>query len=229
MQHPRREEPVRALVLERLRRPVAAAREHVPGELDQAAPAEPPERLRAEPRAVARPELGREDAEREVGVRQELRHRRSHPGPSSATFASCDVVRKTLDPSGKSVAVGSSVFRYSSPRASSSSFSSAYAAEPVNSGCQEAKTSWTKPGSVISAVRIAPPSQSFRSSTQTLHPLAREQRAGDERVDPAPDRDRVVAPHRRLTGSPPRGARSPRPAAPRASRGTPRRTSRRRT
>ena len=30
---------------------------------------------------------------------------------------------------------------------------------------------------VISAVRIAPPSQSFRSSTQTLQPASRQQRA----------------------------------------------------
>ena len=96
---------------------------------------------------------------------------RSHPGPSEATFSWCEVVRNRDCPSGKRVAVGSSVFRYSTPRASSSPRSCMYASDPVNSGCHEAKTSWTKPGSLISAVRIAPPSQSFRSSTQTVQPL----------------------------------------------------------
>ena len=95
---------------------------------------------------------------------------RSHPAPSEATFSSCEVVRNRDSPSGKSVAVGSAVFRYSTPRASSSSRSSAYAADPVKSGCHAANTSWVKPGSVMSAVRIAPPSQSLRSSTQTFHP-----------------------------------------------------------
>ena len=50
---------------------------------------------------------------------------RSQPGPSALTFSSCEVVRKTLRPSGKRVAVASSVFRYSRPRASRSPFSSA--------------------------------------------------------------------------------------------------------
>ena len=90
-------------------------------------------------------------------------------------------------------AVGSSVFRYSSPCAARSSPSSACAAPPTHSGCQAEKTSWWKPGSVISAVLIAPPSQSFRSSTQTLQPAAREQRGAGERVDPAADDDGVVA------------------------------------
>ena len=46
----------------------------------------------------------------------------------------------------------------------------ACAAPPTQSGCHALKTSCRKPGSVISAVRIAPPSQSLRSSTQTRQP-----------------------------------------------------------
>ena len=111
---------------------------------------------------------------------------RSHGGPSAATFASCDVVRRTLSPSGKSVAVASSVFRYSSPRASRSSFSSAYAAEPVNSGCHAANTSCKKPGSVISAVLIAPPSHSSRSRTQTLQPAFASSAAAASELIPLP-------------------------------------------
>ena len=67
---------------------------------------------------------------------------------NSATFASIDVCRNIAEPSGYAVAVGRSVFRYSRPRRWSSSPSSAYAAEPVKSGCQELITSWVKPGSV---------------------------------------------------------------------------------
>ena len=44
---------------------------------------------------------------------------------------------------GRAVAVGSSVFRYSSPRAASSSPSCACAAPPTQSGCQALKTSCT--------------------------------------------------------------------------------------
>ncbi len=65
VQHPRREQPPRPLVVERLRSPVAARRSSdVPGELDKAAPAEPAQRPRAEPRAVARPQLGAEQRRR---------------------------------------------------------------------------------------------------------------------------------------------------------------------
>ena len=65
----------------------------------------------------------------------------AHSGPSSATLASVERSRNVASPSGKSVAVGWSVFRYSSPRAASSSPSSACAAPPTQSGCQALKTS----------------------------------------------------------------------------------------
>jgi len=66
---------------------------------------------------------------------------------------------QTLEPSGNADPVGSSVLRYSSPRASRSLFSSAYAAEPVKRGCQEASTSCVNPGAVRSdEVLMQPPS-----------------------------------------------------------------------
>src|SRR4051794_8609833 len=93
-----------------------------------------------------------------------------HSGPISAALPSASRSRNDEPPSGNAVAVGSSVFRYSRPRAARSSPSCACAPPPTQSGCHALKTSWTKPGSVISAVRIAPPSQSFRSRTQTSQP-----------------------------------------------------------
>jgi hypothetical protein len=105
---------------------------------------------------------------------------------SSSTFRSLEVVRKALDPSGKSDPVGRSVFRYSTPRACSSSFSSEYAAEPAKRGCQEEKTSWTNPGSVISAVRMAPPSSSLRSSTSTRLPALARRAAPTSELIPLP-------------------------------------------
>ena len=93
---------------------------------------------------------------------------------------------------GTSVAVGSSVFRYSRPCRARSSPSCACAAPPTQSGCHALKTSCWKPGSVISAVLIAPPNQSLRSSTQTFQPRLRQQRGARQAVDPRPDDDRVV-------------------------------------
>src|SRR3954451_4110061 len=90
-----------------------------------------------------------------------------HSGPSSSAFSSGERRRKAAPPSGKAVADGSSVFRYSSPRAASSSPSSACAAPPTQSGCHALKTSCRNPASVNSSVLIAPPNQSLRSSTQT--------------------------------------------------------------
>ena len=93
-----------------------------------------------------------------------------HSAPSSLALPGASRSRNAAPPSGNAVAVGRSVLRYSSPRAARSSPSSACAAPPTQSGCHALKTSWWKPGSVISAVWIAPPSQSLRSSTQTRHP-----------------------------------------------------------
>ena len=101
VQHPGREQAVRPRRRERLREPVARRDEHVAGELDEPAPPEPPVGLEPEPGACPRPELGRQDAEGEVGVRHEALHDRLHASPSpgarrssSSTFRSCDVVRK---------------------------------------------------------------------------------------------------------------------------------------
>ena len=93
-----------------------------------------------------------------------------HSSPCAATFASRSVVRNAASPSGKSVAVGRSVLRYSTPRRPSSSPSSAYAPDEVKSGCQLEKTSWRNPGTVSSVVWIAPPSHGLRSRMQTRQP-----------------------------------------------------------
>src|SRR5204862_3739886 len=93
-----------------------------------------------------------------------------HSGPSSSAFPSAVRRRNAAPPSGNAVAVGSSVLRYSSPCAASSSPSSACAGPPTQSGCQALNTSWRYPSSVSSAVLIAPPSSASRSSRQTSHP-----------------------------------------------------------
>src|SRR4051794_8514836 len=124
--------------------------------------------------ANARPDDDQSSVPRTPKARSAFGKNRSstpgHSGPISAAFPSASRSRNDAPPSGKAVAVGNSVFRYSSPRAARSSPSCACAPPPTQSGCHALKTSWTKPGSVISAVRIAPPSQSFRSRTQTSHP-----------------------------------------------------------
>ena len=72
------------------------------------------------------------------------------------------------------------------PRAASSSASSACVAPPTQSGCQALKTSWWKPGSVSSAVLIAPPSSPSRSSTQTWKPPRASSAAQASELIPLP-------------------------------------------
>src|SRR5262249_22591247 len=106
---------------------------------------------------------------------------------SSATFASSEPHTNDAAPSGKAVPVGRSVLRYSTPRRSSSPFSSAYAAEPVNNGCHEAISSCVNPGAVRpSTVRIQPPATSSRSSTQTFQPARASNAAPASELMPAP-------------------------------------------
>ena len=82
----------------------------------------------------------------------------------------------------------------------------------MNSTKVVAITSWTKPGAVISSVRMQPPMRSLRSSTSTCAPLPAEQRRADQPVDAAADDDVI-------------GLRSPRPpslslSAPAPARGS---------
>ncbi len=106
---------------------------------------------------------------------------------SSATLSPSEVVRKALEPSGKAEPVGSSVFGYSSPRRSSSSFSSAYAGEPVQSGCHAARSSCVNPGAVRpSRVLMQPPSSSSRSRTHTFQPSLASSAAPARELMPAP-------------------------------------------
>ena len=73
VQHPGREQAVRAFRDERRLEPVARRDEQAARELRGARATEPPHGLRTQRRAVPRPELGAEHTEREVGVREELR------------------------------------------------------------------------------------------------------------------------------------------------------------
>src|SRR6266508_4901193 len=105
---------------------------------------------------------------------------------SSLAFTSVLVARKALSPSGKSVAVGWSVLRYSSPRWASSPPSSACPAPPTHNGCHALKTSWWKPGCVSSAVLIAPPSSRSRSRTHTFQPPRARRAAQTSELMPLP-------------------------------------------
>ncbi len=153
---------------------------------------------------------------------------RSHPGPSAATFSSCEVVRKralavgeerrrrqlgvqVLDPAPLELVLQLRVRRRAGE-------------ERVPRG--EDLVDEARLGDLGRADRAAEPVVALQHAHAPAGP--REQRRGDERVDPAADRDRVVAAaHRRASarGSPPPAARPPPPAAPRASRETRRRRS----
>ena len=120
--------------------------EDVPGELDEPAAAEAAQRLPRQPRAVPRPELGREHAEREVGVRHELADRALPARPERGDVLLVrgrqeDALAVREERRGRQVGV-----QVLEPARLEVAFSSAYAAEPVKSGCQQAKTSCTKPG-----------------------------------------------------------------------------------
>src|SRR4051794_26124146 len=120
-----------------------------------------------------------------------VRHASPSPGAcrsNSAAFASALRSRNAASPSGNAVAVGSSVFRYSRPRAASSSPSRACAAPPTQSGCHAENTSWWKPGSVTSAVRMQPPSQSLRSRTTTCQPARASSAPQASELTPLPTR-----------------------------------------
>ena len=118
---------------ERRGRPVAAGRERVARELEEAVAAEAAEHPLPEPEPARRPELGAEDAEREVGVRHELLEL-ALPRRAVTLREAVELGDVRLDassegtsrrPSGNAVAVGSSVLTYSRPRRWSSSPSSA--------------------------------------------------------------------------------------------------------
>ena len=72
MQYPGCEETVRLLGAEGRGRPVPARRERGAGEVEEAAPAEPPQHPLAEAQPPGRPELRPQDAEGEIGVGHEL-------------------------------------------------------------------------------------------------------------------------------------------------------------
>src|SRR5215467_6589628 len=137
-----------------------------------AAPARPSRRIALPPSAS--PADDQSSVPRTPNARSAFGKKRSstpgHSDPSSSAFPSAVRSRKAEPPSGNAVAVGKSVLRYSSPRAASSSPSSACAAPPTQSGCHALNVSCRNPGSVSSSVLIAPPNQSLRSSTQTRQP-----------------------------------------------------------
>src|SRR3984893_4062513 len=79
MEDPRRQEPVRALRLERGRQPVSAALHDLGAELGETAAPQTAVCLRPEAQPGRRPELGAEDTEHELGLRADARDRFS-PG-----------------------------------------------------------------------------------------------------------------------------------------------------
>src|SRR5581483_9495442 len=113
--------------------------------MNSAAPARP--RRRRAFAANASPDADQSSVPSTPNARSAFGKKRSstsaHAGPSSCALPSAVRSRNDASPSGNAVAVGSSVFRYSSPRAARSSPSCACA---------------------------APPSQSFRSRTATRQP-----------------------------------------------------------
>jgi hypothetical protein len=193
VEHPRREQSVRSFVLERLRRPVAAARQDVSGELDQAAAAQPAQRLRAEPYPGARPQLGREHTEGEVGVRHEpldgLR-------PASAELGDVLLVRggeerrAAVREQRRSRQVGVQVLDAARLEVVPQLRVRGRAGEERMPGGED----------VVNEARLSDLGGSNRAAEPVV-PLQhadaparlREQRGRDERVDPAPDRDRVEA------------------------------------
>ena len=99
-------------------------------------------------------------------------------------------------PSGNSTAVGVGECANSRPRFASSGPSSAKAGDVTNRTNVVAMTSCTKPGAVISSVRMQPPMRSLRSISSDLAPFAAEQSGRDQRVDPATDNHIVGRRHR---------------------------------
>ena len=104
--------------------------------------------------------------------------------------------QEMLDPSGKAEPVGSSVFRYSSPRAESSARVPRTPGDPVKSGCHEARTPCTaNPGTVGSEeVRMQPRAHSSARGRRRSSRPSRAAAPG-ERVDPRAHEDRVEARH----------------------------------
>src|SRR5581483_12321030 len=78
VQNPRREYAMRFLGCERRLEPVARGDEKLAGKTTRAVTPQPADRLQREPGTVSRPQLGAEDAEREVRVREEAVE---HPTP----------------------------------------------------------------------------------------------------------------------------------------------------
>ena len=120
---------------------------------------------------------------------------RSQPGPNAFTFSSCDVVRKTLFPSGKRVAVASSVFRYSSAARVEIVLQLGVGGRAREQRVPRRVDLVQEPrlGDLLGADRPAEPRVPLEHAD--LPALLREQCRGGERVDPAADRDRVVPPH----------------------------------
>ena len=65
----------------------------------------------------------------------------------------------------------------------------------MNSTKVVAITSWTKPGAVISSVRMQPPMTVVALEHQHLSALAGQHRRADQRVDAAADNDVIEGGH----------------------------------
>ena len=196
VQDPGREQAVRALVGERVVEPVAGGEQRVPGELDEAAPAELLVRLAAEREALPRPELGAEHAEGDVCCGHELVELSL---PRLAELCGVDgavggeMGARAVRERGRGRQVGVQVLE----------------PEPVEVGLQLGVGGGADPERVpggkdlVPEARCGEPVDRLDRAAEPVVPLEhadapavlREQRSTCERVDPAADEDGVESGH----------------------------------
>ena len=192
---------MRALRRERRLEPVAARLQHLARERGGPATAEPPHGLRPERESRRRPQLGAEDAEREVGVGEEALEHARPLGPEllrvplrRAQEERRAAVRKrrrrgqlrveVLEPARRELVAELGVRG---------------AADPERMPGAEDVVQEPRLGQLLGLDRAAEPVVALEHADAPLR--SREQRRARERVDAAPDDDRVVLSHRRAPGA----------------------------
>ena len=202
VQHPRREQPVRALGGEGGRKPVAARRQRVPRELCKPAATEPAVGLHPEREPVLRPELGPEDAEGQIGIREEaVEH--LPPGVAVACGVPVELLRvrvRAPEQEGR-LAVGIERRRRvvgvqvlePTRRELVPELRVRRAADPERMPGAERVVEEAGPGQRLGLDRAAEPVVALEDDDAPVR--AGEERRARQRVDPAADEDRVVVSH----------------------------------
>src|SRR5215212_6399554 len=116
----------------------------------------------------------------------------SASGPRAAAVSSTERSRTAAVPSSKGWASGAGGWTHSGPYSSSGSWRKTGEAYPK--GWMAEPRSWMKPGSVISAERVPPPTVSLASSTATERPLRASSTAAARPFGPAPTTTASYAP-----------------------------------